>query len=506
MKRNDDGNDVDVVVIGAGPTGLALASLLSAAGASVATIDRGRLPLAHPRATHLDDETMRTFQAIGLSDLEPTFSPVGTYRFYDPDWRPVMAVAMDRGVTDQGWQSDYMFHQPDFEAVLRGRLNDDPQVQTCFGWEMTGLSDAGDRVSVQLREISSGQERDLSASFAVGCDGAHSLVRKLMGCVETDHGATHRSLIIDIHPFVDRPGELPQWDAFIQAGVRNPLTFVPIAAPRLRFELMLRPEDKTAAFERVDRVHEVLAPWFSSDQYRILRADTYEWHAITVTPWRSGRLLVAGDAAHQMPPHLGQGMCTGIRDALNLAWKLPRVVRGESPLDLLDTYESERGPNAATYVTISGELANQVETMQPQMSADDAEPVAKEEEPMRLPLGPGVHAEEDLAGTLSAQPTLSDGRRLDDAVGYRFAVVGDPDCLTAASEQTKDAWKTLDVAVLDERQEALIEWLRDLGVSAALLRPDRYFFGTAKTAADLDRLTELLQTQLHRSRLTAASP
>jgi 3-(3-hydroxy-phenyl)propionate hydroxylase len=505
MNRNADATDVEVAVIGAGPTGLALASLLSAAGASVATIDRGRLPIAHPRATHLDDETMRTFQTIGLSDLEPSFSPVGTYRFYDPDWRSVMAVAMNRGVTDQGWQSDYMFHQPDFEAVLRGRLNDDPKAQTCFGWEMTGLSDEGDRVSVQLREISTGEQRDLSAAFAVGCDGAHSLVRKLTGCVETDHEATHRSLIVDIHPFVDRPGQLSEWDAFIQAGVRNPLTFVPIAAPRLRFELMLRPEDETTAFERVDRVHEVLAPWFSADQYRILRADIYEWHAITVTPWRAGRLLVAGDAAHQMPPHLGQGMCTGIRDAINLGWKLPRVVRGESPVELLDTYETERGPNAATYVTISGELANQIETMQPQGLPDGAEAEAKEEEPMRLPIGPGVRADDELAGTLSAQPILSDGRRLDDAVGYRFAVVGDPECLAAASEQTKDAWKALDVAVVEGRHEELIEWLRGLGVSAALLRPDHYIFGTAKTAADLDGLTELLQTQLAGTRVTAAS-
>jgi 3-(3-hydroxy-phenyl)propionate hydroxylase len=497
--------DVELAVVGCGPTGLTLARLLSADGVSVAAIDRGRLPTSHPRATHLDDETMRTFQTLGLQDLEGRFSPVGMYRIYDPDWRPVMAVAMDRGMTDQGWRSDYMFHQPEFEAVLRGRLNDDPHVETCFGWEVTELSEDAEQVTIRLREVSSGQQRELTAAFAVGCDGANSLVRGTMGCAQTDYGATHRSLIVDILPFVTPPNELPERDAFIHAGVRNPLTYVPIASPRLRFELMLRPADDTRAMESIDRAHKVLEPWFSSDQYRILRADVYEWHATVATPWRAGRLLLAGDAAHEMPPHLGQGMCSGIRDALNLGWKLRRVVRGESPIELLDTYEGERSPHVSTFVTISAKMANDVETMQPQASPEAAEPPVKETEALRPPIGPGVRAEGGPAGTLGAQPALSDGRLLDDAAGYRFAVVGDPACLASVSEHTKQTWEALDLAVLDGQHEGVIEWLRGLGASAALLRPDRYIFGTAETGCELDGLTELLEAQLVGARMAAGS-
>jgi 3-(3-hydroxy-phenyl)propionate hydroxylase len=505
MNSDADRMDVEVAVIGCGPTGLTLARLLSASGVSVAAIDRGRLPISHPRATHLDDETMRAFQTLGLHDLERSFSPVGMYRIYDHDWRPVMAVAMDRGVTDQGWRSDYMFHQPDFEAVLRGRLNDSSHAQTCFGWEVTELSEDAGRVTIHLREASSGQERELTAAFAVGCDGANSLVRRTIDGAHTDYEATHRSLIVDILPFVTPPEQLPERDVFIQAGVRNPLTYVPIASPRLRFELMLRPEDDTTAMERIERVHEVLEPWFSSDQYRILRADVYEWHAIVVTPWRTGRLLLAGDAAHEMPPHLGQGMCSGIRDALNLGWKLRRVVQGESSVELLDTYESERSPHVTTFVTISAQMANDVETMEPQASPEGAEPPVRETEALRPPIGPGVRADHGTAGTLSAQPTLSDGRLLDDAAGYRFAVVGDPGCLAAASAQTKQSWQALDVAVLDGQHEAVIEWLSGLGASAALLRPDRYIFGTAETASELDGLTELLEAQLLGARMAAGT-
>jgi 3-(3-hydroxy-phenyl)propionate hydroxylase len=497
MSGNPDEPRVDVAVVGSGPTGLTLANLLVADGLSVASIDRGRLPIAHPRATHLDDETMRTFQTLRLQDLEKTFSPVGAYRFYDENWQVVMAMAMDRGRTEQGWRSDYMFHQPDFEAVLRGRLNDSALAQTWFGWEITGLVDHGDETRIRLRDIASGAEQEIVAQFAVGCDGANSFVREAMGCDETDYHGTHRSLIVDILPFV-QPAQLPERDMFIHAGVRNPLTYVPIASPRLRFELMMRPEDDVAEFERIERVHEVLSPWFRADQYRVLRADVYEWNSVVATPWRSGRLLIAGDAAHQMPPHLGQGMCTGIRDALNLAWKLGRIVRGESEIGLLGTYESERMPHATTFVEVSAHMANDIERMQPEPSSDQGEPEPAETEPLRPPLGPGVRGDGPHAGMLSAQPALRDGRLLDDVVGYRFAVVGDPACLSAVDEEIRQAWAEVDVAVIDGQHDEVIAWVRALGADAVILRPDRYIFGTAEGPSELARLTDALTGHLKR--------
>lgn len=504
MNPSTKQTDVDVAVIGMGPTGLSLAKLLSQQGVGVAAIDRHRLPVGHPRATHLDDETMRSFQTLGLQELEPTFSPVGTYRFYDSQWRTLMSVAMDRGVTDQGWRSDYMFHQPDFESVLRGRLIEDPEADTYFGWEVGGLDEEGERVIVHLTEASTGNERELSAAFAVGCDGAGSLVRRATGATVTDYGATHRSLIVDIFPFVD-PGETTDRGPFIQAGVRNPLTFVPIAAPRLRFEVMLRPDDDARDFERIERVHEILSPWFRADQYRLLRADVYEWNAVVSTPWKAGLMLVAGDAAHQMPPHLGQGMCSGVRDALNLGWKLPRVLRGDSPIELLDTYESERSPHATILVTVSARMANDIESMEPEAPPTGVEPPAKENETLRPPLGPGVVAEGDSAGTLSPQPHLSDGALLDDAVGFRFAIVGDPKCLEAVDEQTRKTWNDLDFFVLEGQHDEVIRWLGGLGASAAVLRPDRYVFGLAAATSELDDLTELLAAQLIGPQIVAGS-
>lgn len=491
---------VDVAVIGCGPTGLALARLLALEGLRIAVIDRSRLPIDFPRATHLDDETMRAFQTLGLQHLEKTFSLVGAYRHYDAEWQTVMEMSLNRGLTDQGWQSDYMFHQPDFEAVLRGHAYEHPGTATYFGWEAVALDDSGDAVAVSIRELSTAEEREITALFVVGCDGANSATLQRMGSTLIDYQATHRSLIVDIIPFAANE-KLPGRDAFIQGGVRNPLTFVPIAEPRLRFELMLRPEDDAAAFQRTERAYELLAPWFSADEYRLLRSDVYEWRSVIAHPWRVGRVLLAGDAAHTMPPHLGQGMCSGIRDALNLAWKLARVVRGESRIDLLDTYETERSAHVATYVAVSAQMANFIETMDAPYAGDTGhagEDADKTPGPLRPRLGPGVRADDadEFAGTLSAQPTLATGQRLDDAIGYRFGVVGEPACLAAASDGTRACLGSLGAVIVDDDSEALRNWVQALGAAAVVVRPDRYVYGTAHSADEVDALVGRLEATL----------
>lgn len=495
-------NDVDVAVIGCGTTGLALARLLELEGLTVALIDRGRLPIGYPRATHLDDETMRAFQTLGLHELEKTFSLVGTYRHYDEKWRTVVAMDMNRGLTEQGWQSDYMFHQPDFEAVLRGHAANYTGASTWFGWELAGLEQSEAGVVLEAREIATGEVSQISASYVVGADGANSRVRQFIGSTQTDHHATHRSLIVDIMPLVEL-GEgkgLPGRDSWIHAVAPNPLTALPTAAPRLRFELLLRPDDVSAEFERADKAYEMIAPWLLPHEYRLLRSDVYEWHSLTADQWRVGRVLLAGDAAHTMPPHLGQGMCSGIRDATNLAWKLGRVVRGESSPELLDTYQSERRPHVVTFTTIAAEMANRIEIME----APEEEPEVFEAHVLRPPLGPGVRDEDGPAGTLSAQPRTDAGDLLDDVVGYRFALVATTDALATASPATLETLAALKVVVVDAGTGAVADWLGELGAVAALVRPDRYLFGAVDGASEIDALVARLGSALVPASLTVA--
>jgi 3-(3-hydroxy-phenyl)propionate hydroxylase len=474
-------------------------------GLSVAAVDRARLPVAHPRATHLDDETMRTFQTLGLQELEKHFSLVGAYRHLDGEGRLLMQMDMNGGLTEQGWQSDYMFHQPDFEAVVRGYAEGASGTTTYFGWDAVGLEESTNAVTVSIRELSTGQDSEISASFAVGCDGAHSKVSEFMGVSEVDYHATHRSLILDIWPYVSND-ELAGRDMFIQGGLRNPLTFVPIAEPRLRFELMLRPDDDQAEFERTAKATEVLGQWLRPHEYRILRLGVYEWRSRTAQPWKVGRTFLAGDAAHTMPPHLGQGMCSGVRDSINLAWKLGRVLQGESPAELLDTYQTEREPHVEAYITTSAQMANGIEAIEAEGAGDGEVPMMKAP-PLRPRLGSGVRMDDAdaNAGLLSAQPKLTNGQLLDDVVGYRFALVGHAACLSEASAATKALVDSLGISVVNDDSEEIRQWLDGLGVQAVVVRPDRYVFGTAGSGAELDTVVEELGLALTRTQ-TAAAP
>jgi len=491
--------EVDVVVVGCGTTGLVLARLLALEDLRVALVDTMRLPRSFPRATHLDDETMRTFQTLGLAHLEQDFSLMGLHRLYDAEWRPVLEVDFASTLTDQNWQSDYQFHQPDFEAILRGMAHSHPRSSHYFGWEATGLTAASDTATLRICERSTGEERSLRAAYVVGCDGAHSFVQRQMRGTQLDFNAVHRSLIVDIYPFVESK-RLKGRDMFIQAGIRNPLTFVATSEPRLRFEQMLRAEDDANEFERNDHVYELLSPWLAPEEYLILRSDVYEWHAVVAEVWREGSLLVAGDAAHETPPHLGQGMCIGIRDSMNLAWKLARVARGESPPELLDTYEAERGPHAITYVSVAAEMANQVEGMEPPVGVQEGDEVPTSRmDTLRLRIGPGIRLDDsdERAGFLSAQPRLADGQLLDDAAGgYRFVVFGKPYCIADVGPDAKAYLDSLNAKVVAADSDEARSWMQELGCAAVLIRPDHYIFGTADTAVELDALVASLQAAL----------
>jgi 3-(3-hydroxy-phenyl)propionate hydroxylase len=497
-----DASRVDVAIVGCGTTGLMLARLLDMEGVSVAAIDRSRIPLGYPRATHLDDETMRAFQTIGLEDLEKDISPAGTYTHYDAHWRVVNHFVWALGLTEQNWRSDYQFHQPDWEAINRGYTQESETTDTYYGWTIVGLEDSGEDVTLTLRETSTSEEATIVASFVVGSDGANSPVRKMIGASQIDHEATHRSLIVDILPVVEKEVDTA---AFIRGGIRNPFTYLSTALPRMRFEEMLRPDDDSAAFERSEHAYELIEPYLAPHEYRILRSDVYEWRSLTADPWRVGRVFLAGDAAHTMPPHLGQGMCSGIRDATNLAWKLGRVLRRESPPELLDTYESERKPHVVTYTELAAHLANEIEAME----EPDVEPDSKKgDDPSEMPMtevhtlrpkiGPGLRAgdSDGGAGVLSAQPKLEDGTLLDNLVGYRFALVGDPAVVGAVSAETKLLLDSQNVAVVEQYPEEMRIWIEGLETAAALIRPDRYLFGTAETASELDELVAGLDAAL----------
>ncbi len=268
------------------------------------------------------------------------------------------------------------------------------------------------------------------------------------------------------------------------------------AGDRRRWEFKLVPGDDPARMTQPDLVWALLSRWIKPDQAKLERAVVYTFHATIVDGWRRGRFLLAGDAAHQMPPFMGQGLCSGIRDASNLAWKLAAVLRGEAADALLDSYEAERGPHVHAFIREAIRLGDIIQATGPEVARRDQQMASNPEflKTITPRLGPGLQGHAPApAGTLAPQPRLASGARLDDEIGDRFVLLTTGEF--GAELEAENNWSVRwpDVALV--AGEASL-WLDEVGARAALVRPDRYVLGVADTVDDVLRLLEALP--LHR--------
>jgi 3-(3-hydroxy-phenyl)propionate hydroxylase len=474
----------DVAVVGLGPAGATLANLLGLRGLRVLVLEREADVYRLPRAIHFDGECMRVFQAMGIAEqLRPHLFVSPGMKFVDAGGRVLIDWSRPTGIGPQGWAPSYRFHQPDFEDVLRRRLAAHANVDVRLRQEVFALEEQGDHVQLRVEDSASGRLYRVAARYVVGCDGARSLVRRFMGTELEDLRSHERWLVLDVLLKRERAD---LGDHSLQfCDPRRPATYVRGVGVRRRWELMLMPGDDPATITRPENVWPLLAKWVTPDDAVLERPAVYTFHSVVASGWRRARLLIAGDAAHQTPPFMGQGMCAGIRDASNLAWKLADVLRGDAPGSLLDTYESERSPHVREFIETAVRLGGVIQSTDVDaVRQRDAEMSANPQvfSTPQPSLGPGAHDGEGVAGRIASQPVLPDGSRLDDRLGYRFAVVTIPELADAARDAAGE-W----ACVVEARDPALRAWLDSLG-AAAVLRPDRYVAGTADGVAGLQAL------------------
>ena len=501
--------DFDVVVIGFGPVGALLANLLGRHGLRVLVLERDADIHPLPRAVHFDGEIMRVFQAAGLAEaVEGVARPTSKgMHFVNAAGETLMVRRGTDGPGPHGWASNWYFHQPELDTVLRKGVARFANVEVRLRHEALAVRDAGDHASVSVREVATGASSELTARYVVGCDGARSLVRDAIGASTLDLGLHQPWLVVDVvaRPGSERASRLP--DHTVQhCDPRRPMTRVHVKGPRHRFEIMLMPGDDEAEIVRPARIWPMLAHAVGADDVRIERAAVYTFHALVAAPWRRGRLMLAGDSAHQTPPFLGQGMCAGVRDASNLAWKLEMVVAGAAGDSLLDTCEAERSPHVRAFIELAVRLGAIIQATDPAVAeARDAEFRASGPTMFDFPqprLGRGAWVGESPAcGVVFPQPRLADGRRLDDAVGNRFAVLsvlgsGAPGTRTSqARDRHRDG--PLDLAFVDTPGTEVAAWLAAREAVAVIVRPDRYVFAMARDEAELLRALDDLASRLH---------
>jgi len=483
----------DVAIVGWGPVGQTLAILLGERGWKVGAFEKQPAPYPLPRAVHFDHEVGRILQAAGVADaLAPMTEPADVY-----EWRNAAGETLLRFETRaaglSGWPEANMFSQPELERLLDARARSFPTVEVHRGCEVTGF-DAGSRLDV------AGRGR-VEARFVVGCDGANSFVRSHLGATVTDLGFFFDWLIVDVVP--DEPKIWSPLNIQI-CDPERPTTLVSGGRGRRRWEFMRLPEERIEELNSVETAWRLLAPWGVTPANAALeRHAVYRFQARWVDRWRSGRLLLAGDAAHQMPPFAGQGMCSGLRDAANLAWKLDLVLAGKAPEALLDTYATERIPHVAALINFSMELGRVICVPDPaEAAARDATMISAPRDampPLSVAIGPGVLLDGDPhAGRLFAQGRVRGGL-FDDVVGRGWTLVSPvADPVAHLDAESAAFFRSLGGigARVEDVDGAYRRWFAAAGVEVALQRPDFYVFGTAARVEEAGALIEALRRAL----------
>ena len=345
--------DYDIVIAGAGPSGLTLANHLGTLGVRTLVIEKLPTLIDYPRGVGVDDEALRSFQAVGLVDAVRRHTvPNQIMRFVDGKGRLLAAIAPT--AQPFGWPRRSGFIQPLVDRELAEGLKRFPHVSLQFQRSMAGFTefDGGVRVGVQPVDASgepAGPAQAVTAKYLVGCDGGRSPVRTALGLPFDGKSESTKWLVIDI---ADEPVGTPN----VHFVLDDEFPHVVLALPHgvLRYEFMVPAGTDEAAFESDENVQRLLARVLPAHvKPNVIRRRVYMHHARIAPTFRQGRALLAGDAAHLMPVWQGQGFNTGIRDASNLAWKLALVVKGRAGDALLDTYTQERHAHAGAMIELS---------------------------------------------------------------------------------------------------------------------------------------------------------
>lgn len=500
-----------VVIIGAGPVGVTAALLLARYGVRSLLLERHPDVYPLPRAVVVDDEVRRVLQSVGIhEEFAAIARPAPGLRLLDARRRVISEFPRSmHGL--HGFPQLSMFNQPELERLLRGALARRPECELWSGVEVVSVTgsdtpntdaphDPAGPVRVTFRRGGSDEEEHLWADAVLGCDGAGSLTRDAIGAAWENLHFQESWRVIDVR--TSRP--VRTWDGAEQICCpTRPATFMRVGKDRYRWEFRLADDEDLEGPDGWERLRELVAPWVDlpasgSDDFEVIRQAQYTFQARLADRWRRGRVFLLGDAAHLTPPFVGQGLCSGLRDANNLTWKLARVLQQGAPEELLDTYERERKPHARHVIRVAVAVGWAMTGGQDRGAAfrravvgtvcripGVTAAVSRDLSPA-LAAGPLVRRRpgltgRGLAGTFCPQPWIRhDGRRvrLDDVVRDAFVVLtAVPATAQMTAVTTSLGASTIHVDGLDD-DGTLAAWLARGRADAVLLRPDRVVMDT----------------------------
>jgi 3-(3-hydroxy-phenyl)propionate hydroxylase len=501
----------DVAIVGGGPVGVAAANFCGVYGLSAVVFDREPGVYDLPRAAGIHEDVQRILHNAGvLEAILPGTSEMAGAEFVTSAGQRITGIEIPPGTrSDNGFPILLNINQPRVEQELRGCLARFDDVSLQVSHEVVSFDERDECVELEVRDLLEQEIRRVRARWLLGCDGARSGVRKSCGIGWNSLGYDCEWLVVDLE--TTAPVELTPLCQQI-CDPERPVTVVPMPGRLRRWEFQLKPGETREEMEDRARVWELLEPWLSPDQGEIVRAVVYRFHATIADTFRHGRVFLAGDAAHQTPPFMGQGLCTGVRDVENLVWKLAMVKSGAACDALLDTYTAERHPLAVAMVQHSTNTGRLIDAFAA-MERGGPEPAPELQEyayggSRTLPdLSNGLLALAggDWVGRLIPWATVDvDGRGgpLDDVVGPRWSIVSGSDVRSSLSPEALGRVERIGAVFARASAEGPIARLL-AEHEAIVVRPDHIIYGVS-SADELEVLVERLSASLAGREVPAA--
>ncbi len=499
----------DVAIVGLGPVGSLLALFLNKAGLSVMGIDRDRDIFPLPRAVTINDEGLRIIQKIGLEDVYLENSTVidGAEFINSEHERIGEALEAKDLITKNAWNPIRFFHQPIIDKKIRKRLMDTGK-KIFLEENLINIEQKEENILIKTQNVKTNEKSYFTSKFLVGADGGSSTVGKLLSIEREDLDYNREWVVVDVK--LKEQVKMSNMAAQI-CDPKRLATYIPGHFPYKRWEFLILDDEDRSEMEKKETIHELLDPWLKPDQYTIIRSAIYQFHSVLAKNFRINNCFLIGDAAHQTPPFMGEGMMTGYRDVANLTWKIALALKEkDSTHTLLNSYQIERKPHARFILENSAAIGKLMEAYANTKNPEDV--------PLELvktgygsfvipPLNKGIFYSgvaipSMKAGTIFPQPTLINEdeivERKDYLFGDGFAIVSNQKVLLTREEENFYKRLNTKMVVLDQKlinqNKSLIEYMAISDIF--VLRPDRYIFGATSDNVSFQDITNDLRKRL----------
>lgn len=488
--------EYDVAICGYGPVGAVLSILLAQYGHTVCIIEKNNGPSPTARAINTDAEQLRVFDKFGIANMVVENSnQIDRVHFSDVNLQPIQTIDQPKGDSKMGWPNQVLFYQPELESFLRDTVSTYKNIDVIESCELIDFLD--DQTSVNLMCKKQSENFEIKAKYLIGCDGASSFVRKKLKIQLEDLGYNQKWLVCDAHltKDINLKNELIQ-----VCDPKRPCTFLHGRRGHLRFEFRVMPNDNEEDFKNEEIIWDLLSPWVNKNNAFLERAVIYKFHACIANEWFKDKVLIAGDAAHQMPPFMGAGMGTGIRDVANIAWKLDLILQNKASKKILTTFKEERYPHAKWTVAQTITIGEIIEGFCAAAEGKEYKPKSTGYG-VRFPHIPkGIFSNPDdrITGYPIPQPRITIDKKtvmLDEVIRSKFVIITKCDSYEI-SKEAKDIVDYLAIEYLhlsddddpDGRLNKIFETYQFV-----LVRPDLYVYG-GSSKNDLSKMIVSLKS------------